>query len=154
VSIVRTFRFPASVQWRGGRLTRASAHGKPELEVATPPEFKGGVGGVWSPEELLVTSLASCFTVTLAAVAERIGIDLETVNVDGVGYVERGEDGRFRFDVIKLAVEIGADADPRSLERLVAQTERLCIVSLALDVPVQVRLADAPARATATAAWA
>jgi peroxiredoxin-like protein len=151
MSIVRTFRFPASVQWRGGRLTRASAHGKPELEVATPPEFKGGVEGVWSPEELLVTSLASCFTVTLAAVAERMGIDLETLSVDGVGYVDRGEDGRFRFDVIKLAVEIGAGADPRTLEKLVAQTELLCIVSLALSVPVQVRLVVSPsAHATAT----
>jgi peroxiredoxin-like protein len=144
VSIRRALRFPASVEWRGGRLTRASAHGKPELEVATPPEFKGGVEGVWSPEELLVTSVASCFMVTLAAVAERMGIDLQTANVDGVGHVERGADGRFRFDAIKLAVEIRANADPRSLEQLVVQTERLCIVSLALNVPVQVRLVVGP----------
>ena len=150
MSIVRAFRFPASVHWRGGRLTRASARGKPELEVATPPEFKGGVEGVWSAEELLVASVASCFTLTMSAVAERMGIDLETVKVDGVGYVERGADGRFRFEVIKLAIEIGADADPSSLERLVTHTESLCMVSLALNVPVQVRLGvNSPGHVTA-----
>ena len=139
MSIIRAFRFPASVHWLGGRLTRATARGKPELEVATPPEFKGGIEGVWSPEELLVASVGSCFTVTLAAVAERSGVELDMINVDAVGYVERGADGRFRFDAIKLAVEIGAAEDLPSIEQLVAQTERLCVVSLALDVPVHVR---------------
>ena len=138
MTITKRFRFPASVHWLGGRLTRATAHGKPDLEVATPPEFKGGLEGIWSPEELLVASVASCFTVTLAAVAERSGVELDSIDVDGLGYIERDSDGRFKFDSIKLAVEIGSDEDALSLERIVAHSERLCIVSLALDVPVHV----------------
>ena len=43
-------RFPVSVHWVGGRLTSASSPGKPDLQVATPPDFKGGIAGVWSPE--------------------------------------------------------------------------------------------------------
>ena len=139
MTITKRFRFPASVHWLGGRLTRATAHGKPDLEVATPPEFKGGLEGIWSPEELLVASVASCFTVTLAAVAERSGVELDSIDVHGIGYVERDSDGRFKFDSIKLAVEIGSDEDALSLERIVAHSERLCIVSLALDIPIQVR---------------
>jgi organic hydroperoxide reductase OsmC/OhrA len=66
---VKAHRFPVSIEWQEGRLTTASSPGKPELEVATPPEFKGGIPGVWSPEDLLVGATAACYTVTLLAVA-------------------------------------------------------------------------------------
>ena len=143
MSIVKTLRFPAAVHWRGGRLTRASVPGKPTLDVATPPEFKGGVPGVWSPEDLLVAATASCYAVTLAAIAERSGVELTALDVGGIGHVERGVDGRFRFTVVELTVEVSANADPDLVERLAAKAEQACIVSLALDVPVHLRLAVA-----------
>src|SRR4029450_10608201 len=71
MSITKDYRYRARVDWGGDRLTSVTSTGKPELEVATPPEFKGGVAGIWSPEDLLVASAASCFTVTLVAVLER-----------------------------------------------------------------------------------
>ena len=70
----KVYDFPLSIRWLSGRRTVASVHGKDDLEIATPPEFNGGVDGVWSPEDLLVASIGSCFTVTLLAVAERRGI--------------------------------------------------------------------------------
>jgi organic hydroperoxide reductase OsmC/OhrA len=141
VSIVKAFRFPASVHWRGGRLTRASAPGKPALEVATPPEFRGGVPGKWSPEELLVAATASCFALTLTAIARRLGVDVQAVEVDGLGHVEKGEDGRFRFVAIELTVELEGDKEAMSAaQNLIAETERRCIVGLALDVPVHVQM--------------
>jgi peroxiredoxin-like protein len=147
MSTVKTFRFPASVQWRGDRLTHATVPGKHALDVATPPEFKGGRPGVWSPEDLLVTAAASCFAVTLAAVAERSGVTLASLAVSAVGHVERAADGRFRFTVIELDVDVRADAEPARVERLAAKAEAVCIVSLALDVPVHVRLAQNAAAA-------
>lgn len=147
MSIVKAFRFPASVRWRGGRLTYASARDKAMLDIATPPEFKGGIPGVWCPEDLLVAATASCFALTLAAVADRAGVALSAIGVDGVGHVEPAHDGRFRFTVIELDVEVEAE-DPHAAEQLVADTERLCIVTLALDVPVHVHLvATTPAGA-------
>jgi peroxiredoxin-like protein len=141
MSTVKTLRFPASIEWRGGRLTRASAPGHPPLDIATPPEFKGGIPRVWSPEDLLVAATASCFVVTLAAVAERSGIELRAVRVDGVGHVERRADGHYGFTVIELAADVQADADPGLVERLAAKAEAACIVSRALDVPVHLSLA-------------
>ena len=140
MSIVKTLRFPATIESQGGRLTRASSPGKAPLDVATPPEFRGGIPGVWSPEDLLVAATASCFVVTLAAVAERSGVELAAVRVDAVGHVERGHDGRFRFTVIELTVEVESDADSRRIARVAAKAEEACIVSLALEVPVHVRL--------------
>jgi organic hydroperoxide reductase OsmC/OhrA len=98
------------------------------------------MNGVWSPEELLVAAAATCFTVTLAAVSERSGVDLRSIDVHGVGHLERRTDGRFAFTVIELAVEVEAQEHPYAVERLVADAEKLCIVTLALDVPVHVRL--------------
>ena len=140
MSVVKTHRFRASVHWCGGRLTNADATGKPRLDVATPPEFRGGVEGVWSPEELLVASAGSCLALTLAAVAEASGVKLESIDVDGLGQVERGPHGPFQFVAIELALEVAADEPASSLERLVREAERRCIVALALAVPIHVRL--------------
>jgi organic hydroperoxide reductase OsmC/OhrA len=104
---------------------------------------QGGLPGVWSPEDLLVAATASCYAVTLAAIAERSGVELTALDVGGLGHVERGVDGRFWFTVVELSVEVSANADPDLVERLAAKAEQACIVSLALDVPVHLRLAVA-----------
>ncbi len=153
MATIKAFRFPVSVQWRGGRLTRASARGKPELEVATPPEFKGGIAGVWSPEDLLVASVASCYTVTLVAVAERRGVPLHGLRVDGTGHVENRPDGRFGFVAIELHAAVETDADSlAAAEEAAHLAKELCLVSIALDTPVHVEIEVRALAAAATVA--
>src|SRR6476620_8050680 len=90
----KTHVFPVSIRWLGGRITCAAVAGKPELTVATPPEFRSGVEGVWSPEDLLVASVATCFTVTLVSIAERRGLPLRSLGVRATGAVtQRSFDG-------------------------------------------------------------
>jgi organic hydroperoxide reductase OsmC/OhrA len=96
---------------------------------------------LWSPEELLVASVASCYAVTLSAVADWKRVPLRNVEVAGLGHVERREDGRYAFVAIELTVEIETDDESLAVAREAAeQAEERCIVSLALDVPVHVRL--------------
>ena len=141
MGIVKAYRFPTSVEWRGGRLTRAVAPGKPALEVATPPEFKGGIVGVWSPEDLLVAATASCYAVTLAAVAERRSIALHRLQVDGIGHVERRDDGRFGFVAIELHARVETDRESiPAAEEAARQAEELCLISISLDAPVHVEV--------------
>jgi organic hydroperoxide reductase OsmC/OhrA len=152
VSTVKALRFRASVGWRGDRLTHVAAPGKPTLEVVTPPEFRGGVPGKWSPEDLLVAATASCFALTFTAIATRLGLDIQALEVDGLGHVEKDEDGRYRFVAIELVVELEGDEEAMSAaQNLIAETERRCIVGLALDVPVHARMVHAEhARAPAS----
>jgi len=82
MTVFKDHRFPVAVHWVGERLTLASAPGKADLQVATPPEFHGGIAGVWNPEDLLVASTAACFAVTLAAVAERRHLPLRDLDVN------------------------------------------------------------------------
>jgi organic hydroperoxide reductase OsmC/OhrA len=139
MSIVKAYRFPVSIDWRGGHLTRAVAHRKPALEIATPPEFKGGIEGVWSPEELLVAAAGSCYAVTLVAVAARFDLTLRELRVRGTGHVEPRQDHRFGFVAIDLDVSLETDADAvTEVEEAARRAEELCLISLALDTPVHV----------------
>ena len=115
MTIVKSHRFPVTARWKEGRLTDVTAAGKPDLEVATPPGFKGGVEGVWSPEEMLVGSLASCYAVTFVAIAERVPVTFDVLRVEGVGHVERRADGRVGFVSIEIDVhaEVPATQRPR-----------------------------------------
>lgn len=137
----KTHRFPVDVCWLGGRLTRASVNGKPDLTVATPPEFRGGVEGVWSPEDLLVAAAATCFTVTLVSVAERRGLPLRALGVHGAGSVTQRPDGRFGFTEIELDVVLATDPGREEDARSAAEAaERSCLVAVSLDTPVHVSL--------------
>jgi organic hydroperoxide reductase OsmC/OhrA len=134
-----THRYPVSVHWEGGRLTSAeAAGGKPELEVATPPEFNGGIPGVWSPEDLLVAAAASCLAVTLVSAAEARGVPLLALDVAGIGYLGK-RDGRLGFTSVELEVTAATEEGrERDLERAVHAAERGCMVARALETPVHV----------------
>jgi len=139
MSITKDYRYKVGVDWEDGRLTSVSSPGKPQLEVATPPEFKGGLPGVWSPEDLLVASVATCFTVTLVAVLEQRDLPLRDLNVTGTGHLTTRDDGHLGFVAIELTATVTTDEPSLDAVRRAAMyAQRACLVSLALDVPVHV----------------
>jgi organic hydroperoxide reductase OsmC/OhrA len=139
MTVMKDMQFPVSVRWRGGRLTQAESRDLHGLEVATPPEFRGGLAGYWSPEELLVAAAATCFALTLAAVAERREAPLLDASVEAAGHIGRRVDGSLGFLVIELEALLetipGAE---ESVRRAAALAEERCVVAQALDVPVHV----------------
>jgi peroxiredoxin-like protein len=136
----KAFRFPVAVEWKGGPMTVATIGGKPDLAVATPPELGSGVEGVWSPEDLLVASAATCYAVTLSAIARRGNIALSSMGVSGVGQLGPRDDGRFGFTSIDLAVDVETEtADSvEAAEEAAERAERGCLIAMALAVPVNV----------------
>lgn len=142
MGVMKELQFPVSVRWRGGRLTRAESRGKDALELATPPEFRGGLAGYWSPEDLLVTAVCSCFALTLAAVAERREAPLLDATVTATGHMSRRDDGRFGFTVIEVDAQLETVPGGEDAVRTAAIiAEGRCLVAQALDVPVHVALA-------------
>lgn len=142
------FEFPAGVEWEGGSMTVASVAGKQDLDVATPPEFGGEAEGVWSPEDLLVASAASCFAVTLAAIVRRRTIPLLSLHVDGNGHVGPRDDGQLGFTSIELQVTAETDS-AEAVTQLGAAIERAengCLVAMALSIPVSVHATVTVAR--------
>jgi organic hydroperoxide reductase OsmC/OhrA len=145
MSITKDFRYKVGVDWEGDRITNVSSPDKPDLTVATPPEFKNGVAGVWSPEDLLVAAVASCYSVTLVAVAERRELPLHSLHVSGTGHLTGRDDGRFGFVAIELTAVIRTDEPAiEAMERAAKHAGRACLVSMALDVPVHVDVTVRP----------
>lgn len=142
MSVMKELQFPVSVRWRGGRLTRAEGRDKAAFELATPPEFRGGLAGYWSPEELLVIAVCSCFVLTLAAVAERREAPLLDSRVTATGHVSRRDDGRYGFTVIEIDALLEAIPGGEEAVRTAATiAEDRCLVAQAMDVPVHVDVA-------------
>lgn len=137
---VRDYAFPVSVRALGGGRTLTMPPGKQPLEVAVPPEFGGPDSGVWSPEDLLVGAVAACYAVTLEGAGERFGLPVQTIEVDGVGHVQKGPKGSV-FTLIELHVTVEADeASLPAVEEAVRQAEERCLVRRALQIPVQLKL--------------
>jgi organic hydroperoxide reductase OsmC/OhrA len=141
MSILKDFRFTVDVQGGPERVVDTTTDGGLALPVATSPEFRGGVHGQWSPEHLLVAATASCYALTLAAVAERRQVPLDRTTINGVGHVTRRADGRFGFVVVELAVEIATEPEfVEQARRAARAAESGCLIAQALRIPVEVEL--------------
>lgn len=154
MGIFKVHRYGVRSRWLGRRDLRLEAPGKSALHVTTPPEFGGSDPHVWSPEELLVGSLATCYELTLAAVAERRRLPLRSARVDATGHLER-KNGRFAFVVIEVDAELEVDAGREREARDVAQlAKEHCIVAGAITPPIDLHVETkaAPPRTAEVAA--
>jgi organic hydroperoxide reductase OsmC/OhrA len=145
----KEFSFPVSVEWLGDTRVATRVKGKREIETSSPPEFRGKDGTIWSPEDFFVGAAASCLAVTLAGIAERRGLPLHRLEVQGDGVVGRRDDGAFGFRRLILRVAIKTNAGQEELAREVAQMAKEgCLVTVSLDLPIEleVEVATAPAR--------
>jgi peroxiredoxin-like protein len=133
----REFRFPVEIGWDGGRRTTARIEGKPQLQIATPPEFRGTDPELWSPEDAFVAAAGSCLAVTIAGLAEREQLPVRDLAVSAEGVVGHRADGRFGFVRIEQTVTLATDAGHEDAARtLVAKAEDSCLVTVSLDLPV------------------
>lgn len=139
--MLKDFRYEVRAETATRRLVTLTADDKPKLAVATPPEFRGGVAGVWTPEDLLVASVATSFALTFSAIAERRELVVQGLSVVGAGHVLRRADGVFGFALVELAVELTVEpAYEQAARRAAHAAERACIVTNALRIPVEVEL--------------
>ncbi|NMC82551.1 MAG: hypothetical protein GYA63_06845 [Armatimonadetes bacterium] len=110
-------------------------------DYARPAQL-GGPEGKSNPEELLVNAVVSCYSITLAILAERKRLPLERFEVTAEGDVVRQPDKSLKFTAIRLkprlhltdaSEEIGAKA----LEAAV-KAEDYCLISKALHGNVEI----------------
>jgi len=115
----------------------AAAEGLPNLSSAPPPEFDGP-GDAWSPEQLLLAAVATCFTFTLRAAAQGSRVDYISLDLTVEGMVDR-LDGRMRFSeiVLRPRLQVPAGTEPARGLRVLEKAERTCIVSASLATPVR-----------------
>ena len=109
------------------------------INFAAPPEFQGEPG-LWTPEHLLVASVATCFLTTFRAMAEVSKLPVVRLEVEAEGRVEK-EEGGFRVTQIRLrpALAIAESTDQERAQRLLQKAERACLISRSLSSRVEVQ---------------
>ena len=125
----KSYRYTTSVRWTGEKKGMMDVAGKPSVEVATPPEFKGHEG-IWSPEDLFVASVNSCIMTTFLAFAGRADLAFEGYESEAEGLLEF-VDGRFLFTKIAVRprVLLTSDEDRAKAEEILHKADRNCLVS-------------------------
>ena len=141
MSTLKDFRFSVEASRLPRRRVRLTSDGKAPLEAAIPQEFRGGTPGMWSPEDLLVASVASCYVITFESVAAQRDITVHRLSVEGVGHVTRRAEGRVGFVVIELRVEVTVDAEcTQQAEHVARAAKQRCLIGHALEVPIELEL--------------
>jgi peroxiredoxin-like protein len=114
-----------------------SVAGIPELRTAPPADFDGP-GDAWSPEDLLMAAVESCFLFTLRAVARASKLEFESLELSGEGTLDR-KDGATRFTeiVLRPRLKLPAGADRDKAMRVLEKSEKACLVTASLSTPVR-----------------
>ena len=103
--------------------------GLESLETAGPAEF-GGPGDLWSPETLLVASVADCFILGFRAVARAARLDWVRLGCDVVGDLDR-VDRVTQFTVfrIRARLEVPAGTNPDKAMQMLEKAKKTCLIT-------------------------
>jgi len=119
--------------WASGKTGIAKADSTPNaIHFTAPPEF-GGLEGRWTPEDLLLTALASCFTTTFHAIAGYSKFEYTDLAVQAQGTVRKTDSG-YCFSAIALhpTLTIPQEEHRERAVTLLQKSHALCLVSRAL----------------------
>jgi uncharacterized OsmC-like protein len=101
----------------------------------------GGSGDLACSADMLLEALAACAGVTLRAVATAMGMNLRggRVIVDGIwdarGTLAVDKTVPVGLTDITVSFELDTDAEPSTRDRLIATTERFCVIFQTLKTP-------------------
>ena len=114
-----------------------SAEGLPDLRLASPPEF-GGPGDAWSPEQLLLAAVETCFLLTLRVIAEASKVQFTALQVRAEGTVDR-TDGVARFTeiVLRPRLTMAPGVDRSRAIRALEKSEKACLIAASLSTAVR-----------------
>jgi len=131
-------KYNVNLSWKEGRLgTLRSPELNEEIEVATPPDFDGGVEGIWSPEHLFLSSVSSCFMTTFVAIAEYSKLSFEDLQVKATA--ELGKvDGKFEVTKIRLNPElmISDEKFADKARRIMEKAEQACLITRSIKTEI------------------
>ena len=111
----------------------------------------GGDGSQACSGDMLLQALAACAGVTLRAVATAFGVEIRRGTVVAEGDLDfRGtlgvaKDCPVGFKAVRLRFEIDSDAAPELLDKVVAVTERYCVVLQTLKAAPSIAVSRGPA---------
>jgi peroxiredoxin-like protein len=121
--------------WSSGRTGLAKSDSAPNaIHFAAPPEF-GGIEGRWTPEDLLLCSLASCYTTTFRALADYSKLEYSDLAVEVGGTIRKTDSGyEFSEIVIRPTLTLSDEQEQTRASRLLQKAKTVCLISRALSI--------------------
>ncbi len=105
--------------------------------VSEPPAEFGGPGDKWSPEHLLVASVADCFVLTFRAIAAASRLEWTNLDVSAEGVLDKVERTMKFTDVtVRATLTLPEGGDAAKAERLLERAEAGCLITNSLDANV------------------
>jgi peroxiredoxin-like protein len=132
------YRVTASAEAEGNIALKGDA--LPQLVSAPPAEF-GGPGDQWSPEHLLVASVADCFILTFRAIARASRLEWTDLKASAEGVLDRVERvTRFTAFNVNATLTVPAGTDLDKAKRLLEKAEATCLVTNSLSAETHLAL--------------
>ena len=128
------------IVWTGDKKGVLSSDGKPDIEIAAPPEFKGREG-MWTPEDFYVAAASSCILFTFMSIAGRKKIEIESFESEATGKLEM-KDGKALMTEVNIKIDIKAKKtdDSGAVAEIVKAAEKNCLISNSMTAKVTVEL--------------
>jgi lipoyl-dependent peroxiredoxin len=135
----------ATVHWEGdlrrgsGTIDLASSHAAENLAFSLPTRAAEKAGGQTSPEELIASSHAACYTMSVSAALTERGNPPESLDASAEVALAPAEGGGFKVTRSDLTVRgrvPGLDAD--GFEQVAREAEQSCPISNALRGNVEI----------------
>ena len=123
--------YEVDLNWVNGRLgTLGSEELTDIINVATPPQFPGGIENIWSPEHLFTAAVNSCLMTTFLAVAEYSKLEFEHFLSQAAGKLEM-IDGKYIMSEVTLSPQliINDEAMREKAMRVLQKAEAACLIS-------------------------
>ncbi|MBU4590511.1 MAG: OsmC family protein [Candidatus Omnitrophica bacterium] len=134
----KKFVYKTKVSWVKEKKGILSSSGKPDIEIAVPPEFKGHEN-IWTPEELFVASVNACIKTTFLYYAQKQSLEFLSYESEAEGILKRIEN-RFIFTEIKIMpkIRIIRDSQIEKAKEIITLSEKSCLISNSIKSKVEV----------------
>ena len=126
-----THYYPVEIKWetqRKGVLSSIDVNST--MDIATPPQFPGGMPGIWSPEHLLTAAVASCYMTTFLSIAEKSKLIFDSFSCKANGKLELNDGKLLMTEIVLYAqLHITKAEDKVKAENVLAKSEIHCLIS-------------------------
>jgi organic hydroperoxide reductase OsmC/OhrA len=128
-------RFRVVAWWASGRTGLARSSSAPNaIHFTSPPAF-GGLEGRWTPEDLLLCAISSCYTTTFRTLADYSKLKYTDLQVEVEGLINKADTGySFGEVLIRPNLVIPREEDQARAIKLLHKAKELCLVSRALSI--------------------
>ena len=117
-----------------------SSEGLPDLETAGPAQFRGP-GDLWSPEDMLVASIANCLILSFRAIARAARLEWLTLECEVEGELDKVEKlTQFVGFKVKATLTIPNEADRDKAAVILEKGEKYCLISNSLKAMPQLEI--------------